>query len=696
MSGWLSSGLGTPNPHPTTYLIGPPIAAAMWIAGPLVALALFAAIAGYACARTVAALAAHFGATPVAAAGITGFALFNPWVYNEVVAGHLVMVLAYAGFIGLCAEMARGREASWVRLALWIALIEAQLQFFIVAMLALVVFACVARKWLPPLCGILFGLPSIVGLVAERATLVRIPYGVEWQTNQSVFPIPLLALGGYFPGYADRLGIVATIAVWVVVALSLIGAIVARRRGAIAALVAAALVFVAVLGVHGPVAGTYAWIVRHVPESGVFRELYDLAGILAALLALLAAAATARVRMLGYAALAAGIALPIAWLIRPPGDLWVGAGAYPHPAVDAAPFTRVALLPAFQPLALRTGAGDGADPDVHVYPGGVAAINEYFPSYPVDMALARYEQSNDMRALRALGVSEVLPRPWLVSKTRGGIGLAASSLQPPTNSGADAVPLRIDRAMPLLSACPTYVVVSLGTGLDGCDLFFADADPHAPLQAIAAPGDSIDSRAAWIDARLAFAEYPALAQGIGGALTQSALPLPVEPNAWLLAYVRGALRAPDGRTLARSGGGFDWYPVPADVASVECAGLCELVAQSAQRPRFPFRGPEARTRAFDFRRILPWLYAVNVTAGPSPILRFNERFDRGWLAIAGGRVLRHARIDLSLNGWFLDGRAQPVLLVQVVALAQAIAEIAAFLCALGLLKALARTPTKRE
>ena len=47
----------------------------------------------------------------------------------------------------------------------------------------------------------------LVGIVAERGMLLRIPYGVTWQANQSVPPLPLLALGGYFPGYSDRLGI---------------------------------------------------------------------------------------------------------------------------------------------------------------------------------------------------------------------------------------------------------------------------------------------------------------------------------------------------------------------------------------------------------------------------------------------------------------------------------------------------------
>ena len=125
------------------------------------------------------------------------------------------------------------------------------------------------------------------------------------------------------------------------------------------------------------------------------------------------------------------MALPITWLFRPPGDLLGGVEARirirPFPL---RPLRRVALLPAFQPLGMRGGGGDGADPDAFVYPGDVPTLNEYFPSYPVDMALARYEQSGDVTALRALGVGADRATAWLVSRMRGGIGLAAASLAP--------------------------------------------------------------------------------------------------------------------------------------------------------------------------------------------------------------------------------------------------------------------------
>lgn len=704
IEGWVSTGFGTSNPHPTTYLIALPLGLAMWLFGPLVALVLLAAAIGFLCMRSAAAASSHWGNAAPGAAGIGLFALFNPWVYNEVVAGHLVMVLAYAGLIGLFAEMLRGRRASPVRLALWIVLIAAQLQFFIIAMLAVTAFAFGTKKWLPVVAGALVALPSIVGVIAERATLERIPYGLEWQTNQSVAPLALLGLGGYFPGYADRLGIVASIAVWIVLALALCGTIVARRsRAALWTIAAAIFVYVVVLGVHGPIAAAYAWLVRNVPESGVFRELYDLAGILAVLVALLASAAAVRLRVLGYVALAAGIALPLAWLVHPPSELWIGSTSYPHPTVEAPPFTRIALLPAFQPLGLVSGGGDGADPNAYVYPGPVATLNEYFPTYPVDTALARYEQSGDVDALRALGVVKIVNRPWMISRTRGSIGLAASSLAPEPPRFVPPGVRYIGDAVPLISECEGSQIVAFSERAGACDVFFGDAQGYAPVGSIVPPADSIDPRTAWIDARLAFAEVPALAQGLGGALTQSNLSFAVEPGSWLLAYVRGELNA-DGRTLLRSRGAFGWLRVPESITSVRCAGLCELVAQTPNVPiltlqTFTNQPFPVRTHPLEFHGLRPWLYVVqSKTESASVInrvLRLNERYDPAWIAIEGGRMLPHVRVDLAVNGWFLGDATGRVILVQVTAVLQLIGEVIGILCVIWLLKALVRAPTKR-
>lgn len=692
--GWLSLGFGTPNPHPTTYLIGVPLAVTMWLFGPFVALVALALAAGYACSRSAAVLAERWSASGWAGAGVALFAVFNPWVYNEVVAGHLVMVLAYGGLIGLFGEMLRGARASPVRLALWIALIEAQLQFFIVGMCALAFFAVASKKWLPPVAGAIVALPSIVGLVAERGALLRTPYGIAWQSNQSVVPFALAGLGGYFPGYSDRLGLAATIAVWLMLALSLLGVLLARRRRvALYAFAAAAAIFVAVLGVHGPLAAAYAWTVRHVPESGVFRELYDLAGCFAALALVLVGAAVARVRQLGLVALAAGIVLPLTWLVRPPADLWVSSAAYPHPNVFGRPFSRVALTPAFQPLQLRTGAGDGADPDVHSYPGPVSAANQYFPTYPVDMALARYERSGDVEPLRALGVAEIVDRPWMLSRNQGAIGLAARSLEPRAESAAGSPYRHLENATPLISQCETPSVVTVSE-VGACAVFFGDAPGYAAVTPIVAGSDSIDPQTDWIDARLAFARAPEVAQGIGGALTQSNVPHAIEPDSWLLAYVRGRLHAPDGRNLYASDGTFRWLRVPHGVTSAVCAGLCELVAQTRSLPNVAQVAAPARAQALGFERVAPWLYVVTDSSGTG-LVRLDERYDQGWIAIAPPRMLHHVRIDQSVNGWYVEAPAPRIVLLQLTALLQLIAEAVGLLFVLYLLKALTREPTKR-
>jgi hypothetical protein len=696
-SGWLSIGFGIANPHPTTYLIALPLAAAMWIFGPLPALGLLAFAIGYCCARGAANAIPSLGVPLPAATGVALFALFNPWVYNEVVAGHLVMVLAYGGLLALWSEMALGRGASPIRLALWLALIEMQLQFFIVAMAASIAFALATKKWLPIAAAAVVALPTAVGLIGERGALLQTPYNVEWQTNQSLSPVALLSLGGYFPGYADRLGLAAQVAVWALCGLAVAGLVVGRRRRAIRWTAAAAgLVYVCALGVHGPLDAAYEWIVRSIPESGVFRELYDFGGVFAALIMALASAATVRAKALGYLMLVAGAVLPITWLLHPPSGFWVSSHSYPRANVSAPPFSRVTLLPAFQPLQLRAGGGDGADPDAFAYPGHVTPLNAYLPAYPVDMALARYTQNGDASVLRALGVAQIVNRPWLVSRSNGVVGLAASSVAGARSATSLTGARALTGPAPLVSQCDGMRIVASVDSLAPCDVFFSDAPGYAIAVPFGAPSDSVDAATAWIDARLAFARAPFLAQGLGGALTQSAVPHRVRPGSWVLAYVRGKLSGTDGHVLVVSPGAFSWISIPPNLAGVVCAGLCELVAESPSFPALPLGRRDIETHAVPFEQLEPWLYHLQYSAGAATLLRFNERYDPGWTAISAWRVLPHVRLDLSANGWFvLDPSSNDVILIQVTALLQLIAELAGAACVLLLLKALVRGPTKR-
>jgi hypothetical protein len=692
--GWLPVGFGIAAPHPTTYLIGIPIAIAMSIAGTLAALAVFAFALAYCCAGAAQGVGLRCGSGTIGAAGIGVFALFNPWVYNEVVAGHLVMVLAYGAFIGLLGEMLRGRNASQIRMALWLVLAYAQLQFFIVAFVAALVFAVVTRKWRPLLAAIVVALPAIVGVIAERGALLRTPYILEWQANQSVYAVPLLTLGGYFAGYADRLGAAAQAAVAVVLAIAVCGVATAyRRRAVLWAAVAAAIVFLIALGVHGPFAVAYAAIVKTIPETGVFRELYDLAGIFTALLLVPAAAAVARYRALQWTALVAAVALPITWLVRPPSDLWVGAASYPHPAIVAPPYARIALLPAFQPMQLRDGRGDGADPDLYEYSNGVAPVNAYFPSYPVDAALARYVERGDSTELAVLGVQRVVDRPWLVSRSNGEVGLAGASLPAATAPNGVYRSRSVYNTAPLVGTCDGARIAGTPNALQACDLFLSDAPGAAPFTVARSSGDSIDPRGAWIDATLAFAREPSLAQGLGGVVTQSRTPLQVVPNAWLLAYARGSLHDARGRTLLEAPGSFAWVWLPASTDRVTCSGICEVVGETRAFPAVALRSSPVPERAVSFDAPAAWLVRVHGASGA--LLRFNARYDGAWVALAGTRVLPHVRVALVANGWFLPVGRSDVMLVHVATLLQLLAELAGIACTAFLLKALFRHGTKR-
>lgn len=699
IGGWIPTGFGQFNAHPTTYPIALPLGLAMWLFGPFAALVLFALTVGYVCAVAAAAMARRWTTSVPAQIGLIAFAVFNPWVYNEVVAGHLIMVLAYGATIALIAEMSLGRDARASHCALWLILAQTQLQFLIVALAAALFFAVRTRKWVVPATGAVTALPSAIGVLAERSTLAKTPYTLAWQANQSVSPAALTALRGYFPGYADHLGNLAAIATWTLLALAIVGVVAFRRyRAIVLAAVAAVVLFAIVTGVYGPFGALYAWTVRNVPASGVFRELYDLAGIFAALLLLGAAAGTAAVRPLRYVALIAGVLLPPLWLANPPSAFWIGSGAYPHPEISAAPFERVALLPAFQPLQLRSGDGDGADPDAHTYPYAVAALNEYLPGYPVDMALAAYEQKGEIAALRALGVSEVIARPWLLSRTNGAIGLAAASLAPPRRSIDSEVIRYVNDPATMIARCAGTLVVALPNAIGSCSIFFGDVSPaRATVTPLAPYADSIDPRTGWIDARFAFAAVPQLAQGIGGVMTVSNVPYRLPAAGAVLAFVRGALRdSRDVPLLVSRSGEFRW--IASASSDVRCFGLCELVAQTPALPELPpFSATPPAIAAVSFRSLTPWMYVVEAPSARGGLLRLNQRYDPGWIAVAGGRLLPHVRVDLASNGWQLRSeQSSTIVLVHATSVAQMLAELAGIALALWLLKAALREPTNRE
>jgi hypothetical protein len=122
-----------------------------------------------------------------------------------------------------------------------------------------------------------------------------------------------------------------------------------------------------------------------------------------------------------------------------------------------------------------------------------------------------------------------------------------------------------------------------------------------------------------------------------------------------------------------------------------------LAAETSERPP-SIRLPAAGTPVpLAFEELTPWLYRVRGIAPGTTLVRFNERYDPGWLAIGAGHLLTHVRVALCANGWLASEPASTdVILVQTTALLQLIAELVGAACVLLLLKALVREPTKRE
>jgi hypothetical protein len=252
----------------------------------------------------------------------------------------------------------------------------------------------------------------------------------------------------------------------------------------------------------------------------------------------------------------------------------------------------------------------------------------------------------------------------------------------------------IGGAAPLISECDEPRTVSFDRSFGACDIFFGDEPGYPAVSPIVAPAESIDPRTDWIDARLAFAEAPDLANPFGGTLTQSRRAYSVEAGAWLLTYVRGELLADGGAPLVRNRGVFEWVRVPFGVRAVRCAGLCEIVVQTSQSPVL-IVPPPPHARSLDFRRVAPWLYVVDRPSDGARLLRFNERYDAGWTAFAAGHTLPHVRLDAAVNGWLLTPSSHPVVLLHVIAMLQFLAEIFGIICAVAMLEALADEPTKR-
>ena len=698
-SGWDPSGIGAPNLHLNDYLVGGLLCLIGWIAGTHVALFALAFGVGLACSLGGSALAATFDAHPLTRAGVALFCLFNPWVYTETVAGHTYMLLAFGALTALVSEFRR-TDVRPVRASLFVALAAVQLQFFLPALAIASLLGAFRRTWLPLVTAIIVVAPVVVGVAAEYGAFRGVPLTLSWELSQSVPFAAAAHLSGYFAGYTQSIDPFDVWLMAIVLGIAIFGVGMAWRRSTSAIIALIALVSVAIAaGLRGPLSGAMSWIFTNIPAAALFRELFDVLGFAVIAYAAAVSLAGARSRAASAVLLVCGAAFFASWIVWSPWSWWVPADSIPKAAVVAQPQTRFALLPAFQPLNFE-GRGSGLDPDAYAR-GPVTPLNVQAPQFPVDAALARYTIDGDGRWLAALGVSTVTNRPWL-SRDRAAQSFETALAQ----SAADAASSGRTRLIPqpLLALVPVPNVVAFVDDLGAGEVFFADAaeargadvpqswSAYRPLISVRASNRFVNASDGWVDARLAFAADPRLAQAFGGAATTSTTDLlPLTAGAPLLAFVQGTLVDQRDRTVSAATGGYRWVNIAADVSGVRCRGVCAVAAQGYPPAIAPQRVKRVPPVAVAMRAFAPWWFEATVGPGDASALRLNVAFDKNWIATGGGERLTHVRIDTAVNGWLMPARNAPqfVRMIQWPAAVQAALEIVGAMWVLFLIGTLA-------
>jgi hypothetical protein len=666
--GWSPEGLGQPNPYPMTYWVSLPLAAASLIVGPRVAIAVLIFAIGLAAVVVSCLIVVRLRLNGIVSPVFAALLLFNPWTYNEIVSGHLTQTLAYLGLAAVIAEIFE-RHPERLTLALAVAVSALQTQFFLTAIACCVTrLRDVAARWALG-CGLVVFLPSLLGIALDRNALLAWPFTIAWENEQSVPLAKGALLQGYFTHYADAaFGGPLAVGTFVLTLLALTAVITIRRTRTTSLASIAVLTFIFCSGTVGPLSGIWRWSIVHVPEVGVFRELYDLIAVSVIAYIILAAHAIVRWPKLWPAILLTACCFAAAWLFVPPSTYWVWQQEVPERPQVSRSVARYALMPPFQPVSYDN-RGDGADPMYVGTSDQNAPLNALLPQYPANVALARYAQSDDARALRAVGVGLVLCREGFDETPAARLFYRLRIHPKPCETR------RIDPA-PIMSYAPTYSQCIICRSPGAGDVFFGDV--YGGTRAISQPRDFVRPEEGWIDARLEFASQPSLGQPFGGAYTeQSATALPLPRADYLMVSVSGRLESQGGRIITRDTHGYRWIPLSENDRAVRCLGKC-AVAIASVRPPPQTNDVIHSDRSLTFTRPISFIALVRVQ-GKAGVLRFNESFDPSWFALdlRSLKMLKHMRIDATFNAWILpdDDGSSKVAIVEGTSLAQAIAVV---------------------
>lgn len=643
--GWSPNGLGHPNAYPMTYWIAWPLSLVDKAAGSFVTLVVLltllcgcAVVAGHA-------IASRFGLSRGGELTVTAFLLFNPWVYNKVVAGHLTQIMAYIGLsVVICEILSRGPSK---RIDWWVILTTLQIQFFLVAIVLCALRIRRADVRSAVISATIVFSPTLIGLALDYPYLLTWPFNASFEDQQSVPLAQGVLLKGYFPHYAEVMGFLPVAAMALILVCCVAALVLDRRLSTYATAAVGGIFLIAASGTIGPVGWLAKWAIENIPVVGVYRELYDIVAVVACCYALLVARSMRLAPAYRWLASVAALLLVVAWAAVPPTRLWVGAGELPSAGHHLAASQRYALMPPFQPLAYR-GRGSGADP---LYVGASnesAPINSMLATYPAVAALARYWDTGEVAPLRRLGVSLVECRKGFEESP------AAIVYYGRVTKGSHVcrrTETRIRRAAPIVGLQAATSTCSLCSEAGDGNVFFGDKHPSR-FRTIGQPRGSVNPRSGWVDARFIFPTRPWLAQPLGGVYTvQKERALKIARGPSILVDVRGTLRAQNGLLIARNTRGYRWVQLPKRARQITCNGECVVVGTG--KPVGPLNASAQGITPVSSHFFTTWLISIRLKESQHGVLRLAESYDGGWLAIAllRWRKLAHLRIDGSLNGW---------------------------------------------
>jgi hypothetical protein len=673
LGGWHPEGIGSLYAYPSDYVVNVAVTILKAVAGSRFAFNIIIVAIAFACASGAQRLTQ--GVSFAARCALVALALFNPWVYNEIVAGHPFMVLAYGGMMHLYA-LARERRLGSVQALIAGTCVMPQLQFFVIALASLALCGRGGRVLAFRLA--IVALPVWIGIVGDYGVLLQTPYSFRWQIGQAVPWDRAVAMLGYFTRYADKsLASSWWAALWYALALCALAGAISRLRTDVRSRTASACIVVIILIVSAPQTAfsvPYAFLVTHVPQSALYRELYDLVAFITIAYMVLWALAAQRLfavrLLLPFFALAA----LTDWSIHPPSHWWVRADSLPAASVHAPPNSRFALVPVFQPLSYR-GSGSGIDPDWYPRESNVTPVNDVTAQYPENAALSYYRQTHSMDFLRALSVANVVERRGFVTDARTLAGQLALSRRHAAAFRFSHMPY-----VPLVSLVLSPTTTSGAPLLGAGDILSWDNGSCAQPANVAFDHSSTLLDQTWTDARLAYISDPRLATPFGGAATDSSravLRLSANTSV-VLAFVDGALMAEapgrSWRIVAKNATRYKWISIPKR-ALLRCLGRCAVALQAQ---RFPPGSEQPRispARAISSVAIFPWLAYADAPRSEG-VLRFNVRWDAHWNAVQNGVLLPHVRIDGTFNGWRVKrSAAARIYLIHSTSALQFVAEV---------------------